>query len=89
MMYLEVIHLRLIKGLNDTTIENLCKSAIKEYDHISLHLFKNCTISTDRTIHLYHKDKSKNQTPSHLGLLLVSILKEFGMVEHSLWIQKV
>lgn len=88
MPYLEIIQIRLIKGINDKTVENICKSTIKEHDTISLQLFKNCTISTDTTIHLFHEHKIKNQTPSQLCLLLISMLKEYGMVEHSLWVQK-
>ena len=44
-------------------------------------------IDTDFSIHLFHDSKKMERSGSSLGLCLASALKEFGLVNHSIWIE--
>jgi hypothetical protein len=44
-------------------------------------------IDTDFSIHLFHDSKKVEKSGSPLGLRLASALKEFGLVNHSIWIE--
>jgi hypothetical protein len=53
---------------------------MKTYDHAAL--------ETDLSIHLHWESGRFEQNGSALGLRLVQALKEFGWVDHSVWIEK-
>ena len=87
---LEKIELRSVKKnkhyISDL-IENLhCnqntdrKIAIKIYSHSS--------IETDQSIHLYYEKESDENLGTKLGYKLTGDLKEFGLVNHNIWIDK-
>jgi hypothetical protein len=86
MKWLEIIELRF--GGNDRkmlksklyklqeTVEN---SEIKVYSHVN--------VKTDFSIHLTHYSEKADPNGSTLGQHLVSTLKEFGLVNHNVWIE--
>jgi hypothetical protein len=53
---------------------------IKVYSHI--------TVETDFSIHLYHDSKEADISGSPLGSRLASALKKFGLVNHSVWVER-
>ena len=55
------------------------KQAIKVYAHVA--------INTDFSVHLFHDSKTVEVYGSQLGLYLASALKEFGLVNHSIWVE--
>ena len=90
MNWLEIIELRSVgtnRELLQSQLQQLIddvemeapKRFIKAYNHI--------TIDADFSIHLLHEsDKAENEG-SPLGLRLVDALKEFGLVNHGVWIE--
>jgi hypothetical protein len=44
-------------------------------------------IESDFSIHLFHDSRQIEVNGSSLGLQLVSSLKAFGLVNHSVWIE--
>ena len=49
-------------------------------------IYCNANIDSDLSIHLLHNsDNANNKSP--LSLQLVSALKEFGLVNHSVWVE--
>ena len=44
-------------------------------------------IDSDFSIHLFHDSKKVENNGSPLGLRLALALKEFGLVNHSIWIE--
>jgi len=44
-------------------------------------------IDTDFSIHLCHDSKKVEDGGSRLGMRLVAALKEFGLVNHSVWLE--
>ena len=61
-------------------VSNLAESEkIKIYTHYN--------IGTDYSVHLHRIISDEEHLESELGLRLTSSLKEFGLVNHSLWIE--
>jgi hypothetical protein len=44
-------------------------------------------VDTDFSINISHNSKKVENGGSRLGLRLVAALKEFGLVNHSIWIE--
>ena len=82
MRRLETIHLRLANTCSDEFIKNICHSYRgKAYFCI----FRNEKLPGDIGIYIIHKSNNKETLPSNMGLSLASVLREYGMVEHSIW----
>ena len=90
MKWLEIIELRSVRGQPGELRSELLKlvDALKEEtERGDVTAFSRVMIDTDFSIHLFH-DSTKiaaNGTP--LGLRLASALKEFGMVNHTVWLE--
>jgi hypothetical protein len=91
MKWLEIIELRSVdsnrellkrqlKALIDEAHKKAEQQAIKVYNHVA--------IDTDFSIHLLYDSVKADINGSPLGLQLVSTLKKFGLVNHSVWIEK-
>ena len=74
----ELLESQLPKLINEADIESK-EQAIKSYSHV--------TVDTDFSIHLFHDSKIVEHFGSRLGLHLASALREFGLVNHSIWIE--
>ena len=55
-------------------------NAIKTYRHTA---FEN-----DLSVHLYWESEEPGKEGSGLGLRLAQALKEFGLIDHSIWIEE-
>ena len=53
-----------------------------------LKLYTRMMIDTDVSIHLFHDSNKVKNRGSPLGIRLVSALKSFGLVNHTIWIEK-
>ncbi len=91
MKWLEIIELRSVgsnrellkrqlKALIDEAHKKAEQQAIKVYNHVA--------IDTDFSIHLLHDSKEADIGGSPLGLHLASALKKFGLVNHSVWVER-
>ena len=88
MKWLEIIELRSAGG-NNKLMESQMKKLVNE---VNMSAEKNAVkaycrlmIDTDFSIHLFHDSKKVEKGGSPLGLRLASALKEFGLVNHSIW----
>ena len=89
MKWLEVIKLR-SAGNDSELLKELLMSfekpsqpalvEMKTYYHVSL--------ETDLSVHLHWESGRPEQNGSALGLRLAQSLKEFGLIDHSVWIEK-
>jgi hypothetical protein len=55
-------------------------TAMKTYRHAAL--------ETDLSVHLHWKSERPEENGSALGLRLAQALKEFGLVDHSVWMEE-
>ncbi len=67
------------KGLDDAT---------KEANIMKIEVYNNSTLTTDISIHLHYESAQVENQGSPLGLQLVSELKAFGIVNHTVWVEK-
>ena len=92
MKWLEIIELRSV-GDNLDFIERGLKSLIdelnKETEHQAIKIYNRVGLDCDFSIHLSHNSKEKDIDGSPLALQLVSTLKEYGLVNHSAWIERI
>lgn len=90
MKWLEIIELRSI-DCNRELLESQLKKLIIEVDRETkkqaIKAYSRVMIDTDFSIHLFHDSKKVANSGSPLGLRLTSALKEFGLVNHSIWME--
>jgi hypothetical protein len=70
-------------------IHELLSDINKKENSWKISAYNRVMIESDFTIHLMHESDKVIKTGSELGLYLSASLKEFGMVNHSIWIQEV
>jgi len=90
MKWLEVIELRSV-GSNQELLESHLQMLIdeveKEASKQTIKSYRRVMIDTDFSIHLVHDSTEGENSASPLGLRLTSALKEFGMVNHRIWVE--
>ena len=90
MKWLEIIELRLA-GTNIEQLESQFKELVNEvFDEMkdqAIKSYRGALINSDYSVHLVHDSKEPDNNGSQLGLHIVSALKEFGLVNHSIWIE--
>jgi hypothetical protein len=55
---------------------------------VEMKTFRHAALETDLSVHLHWKSEHPEQNGSALGLRLAQALKEFGLVDHSVWIEE-
>ena len=90
MKWLEIIELRSVdsnRELLESQLQKLINEVDKETKKQAIKAYSRVMIDTDFSIHLFHDSKKRENSGSQLGLRLASALKEFGLVNHSIWIE--
>ncbi len=90
MKWLETIELRSVgnkRKLVESQLQKLINEVNKETKKPAIKSYSRVLIDTDFSIHLFHDSKKVDNSGSELGLRLASALKEFGLVNHSIWIK--
>ena len=90
MKWLEMIELRSVechRELLESQLQQLIHDVNKETDPQAIRAYHRVTIDTDVSIHLVHESTHAERNGSPLGVRLASSLQEFGLVNHSVWIE--
>lgn len=90
MKWLEIIELRSVgtkRIFLEAQLQKLIDDVEKEANKQIIKVYNHVTIDVDFSIHLLHDSANVEQEGSPLGLQLAFALKEFGMVNHSVWIE--
>ena len=90
MRWLEIIELRTVdcnRGQLESQIQKLIGEMNREAKKREVKAYLRAVIDTDFRIHLLHNSMNIEHGGSSLGLSLASALKEFGLVNHSIWIE--
>jgi hypothetical protein len=91
MLWVEIIETRSIGIAHEMFKQDLIQSMTKvdqEKDLKKIKIYRHATVDTDLSIHLYWESEKAEKRGSTLGLHLSSYLKEFGRVNHSIWIEE-
>lgn len=82
---LESLHLRLARTGTDELAE-LIADVLRAGGEGGVRVFRHTRIRTDLLILIHpHAEPSAFAAPSELGLRLVSLLRDHGIVDHSVW----
>jgi hypothetical protein len=89
MKWLEIIELRSVDSNREwleSKLQKLIDQVDKEKKKQAIMAYTRVLIDTDFSIHLFHDSNKVENSGSSLGLRLASALKEFGTINHSIWI---
>lgn len=88
MVWLEVIKLR-SAGRNSVPLAELSRPMRKMAPRglAEIKAYRHAALETDFSLHLYWEGEPLEQNGSTLGLRLAQAFKEFGLVDHSVWIE--
>lgn len=87
--WIEVIRLRSVgKGsdLLEECLMSLDKSTQSEL--VEMKTYRHVNLETDLSIHLHWQTERPEQNGSALGLRIAEAFKEFGLIDHSVWVEK-
>jgi len=91
MKWLEIIELRSADG-NMEQLESMLNNLINELARKTKKqtnvVYKHVMIDTDFSIHMTHNTVKVDSSGSQLGLHIIASLKEYGLVNHSIWVEK-
>lgn len=88
MNWLEVIHFRATERLTKQfkhSVQHLIDEAEQEGVCDKINVYRRVLVETDMCIHLHHGVISVAKNGSPLGLRIAAALREFGMVNHTVW----
>ncbi len=89
MKWLEVIKLR-SAGKDSRSMDELLLS-IRKFNQAGLveaKTFRHASLDSDLSIHLHWESERPERNGSPLGLHLARALKEFGLIDHSIWVER-
>ena len=91
MKWIEIINLR-SAGTPREVIEQKVPRSVSEQDRskspVAIRVHRHATLDTDLSVHLLFESLGPEARPSAPGQRLASALKEFGLVSHSMWVEK-
>jgi hypothetical protein len=90
MAWLEIIEIRAMgsnREILKSQLQDLINDLSKEVKLGSVKIFKQVLLETDFSIHLFHDSEKPDTGCSTICSQLVSSLKDFGFVNHTVWIE--
>jgi hypothetical protein len=89
MNWVEVIKLR-STGKGSALMDELLMSVsqVGQSGLVEMKTYRHAGLDTDLSVHLHWKSERPEQNGSALGLRLAQAFKEFGLVDHSAWIEE-
>jgi hypothetical protein len=86
MKVLEIIHLQSGAG-SITSLSDRIRESLRGADEQSriVAIYRRDGVVNDLAIHIQYIGRSKAAKQSELGLRLAAALREYGIVEHTLW----
>lgn len=91
MKWIEIIELRSANSTREqleTDLQEFLDLVEEKKERQTVKVYSRMMIDTDFSIHLFHDSNKIERCGSPLGLRLVSGLKAYGMVNHTVWIEK-
>lgn len=91
MKWIEIIEVRLAGNTGnqvDTQLQDFIDQVERETGKSGTKMYTRMMLDTDLSIHLFHDSGEAEIRKSSLGIRLVSAMKSFGLVNHSIWIER-
>jgi hypothetical protein len=90
MAWLEIIEIRAMgnnREILKSQLQDLINDLSKEVELWSVRIYRQVMLETDFSIHLFHESENPETGCSSICSRLVSSLKDFGFVNHTVWIE--
>jgi hypothetical protein len=89
MRWLEVIKLR-SAGKGSGSLEEFLApiNRLSQNGLVGIKTYRHASLEMDWNVHLFWESERPEQNGSNLGLHLAQALKEFGLVDHSIWVEE-
>lgn len=90
-MWLEIIHIRTTESRSELLIgelTGLLSSIREEADTLTISLFRHAALPADISLHLVHQSDREPPGKSNTGLRISSAMREYGMVDHGVWVME-
>jgi len=89
MRWIEVIRLRSV-GKGSHLLEEFLLSINKstQSELVEIKTYGHASLETDMSVHLHWESERLGQNGSALGFCIAQALKEFGLIDHSVWVEK-
>ncbi len=89
MKWIEIIKLR-GTGIEEGLLEELLRSLRSDQSRelVKIETYRHAGLEDDLSVHLRWKSERPAQNGSALGLRLAQGFKEFGLVDHSIWVEE-
>lgn len=87
MKTLEIIHLRLAGDSPQRLIDVIHESVGSTLDGMDIRIYRHTKLETDLAVHLHQEVTGRSGQTSDVGTRLASLLREYGMVEHAVWVE--
>lgn len=88
MKWIEVVLLRAAEKnqkILETRLKQLVRGMSRESGQRRIIVYRRVMVTMDYSIHIIHNGEEAENAGSPLGLQLTAALKEFGLVNHSIW----
>ena len=87
MKTIEIIHLRLAGSGPEDLVDIIRRSIGSAYELMDIRIYRHCKLKNDLAIHLHRETGKYKDGVSDIGVRLTALLKDYGMVDHSIWTQ--
>ena len=90
MKWVEIIKLR-SAGIEQDLLEEFLRSLAKSgqsSELLEIKTYRHAALQRDFSVHLYWKSERAEENGTNLGLHVVETFKEFGLIDHSVWIEE-
>jgi hypothetical protein len=89
MKWLEIIKLRSV-GRGSGLLADLLSSVDKSSQSglVEIKTYRHAVLETDLSVHLLWESEQPELNGSNLGLRLAQALKEFGLIDRSIWVEE-
>jgi hypothetical protein len=85
---LEIIHLRMASASAETLADVIRNSVVSEPTLLGVHIYRHAKLETDLMVHLHRSFARAEDGECECGERLASLLRAYGMVEHSVWVEE-
>lgn len=87
MRALEVVHLRMaVDGVADL-VDVIRESVGAQWESMEIRIYRHARLGSDVIVHLHREIADEHAPVSDVGTRLAALLREHGMVEHSVWVE--
>jgi hypothetical protein len=89
--WLEVIEIRAVgtnREMLKLKLQDIINELSRESKLLTVKVYRHAALDTDFSVHIYHNSKKTDTKCSSICTLLISMLKDFGIVNHTVWIEQ-